>query len=877
MRRVLITILSSVFFIYSATAQQTTITGQVRSDIGEPVPYAVVTVKNTKRSVSTDANGNYSIKASIGEILTITSVGYKPTETNVSGNITNILMEKSIMDLGNVMVGSRSVRRSSTETAAPVDIIPISRVMNQLGQVDINQILQFVAPSFNSNKQTGADGADHVDPATLRGLGPDQTLVLINGKRRYQSSLVNLYGTRGRGNTGTDLNTIPAASIERIEILRDGASAQYGSDAIAGVINIVMKSTVKQLTANVMAGQYMTGYGSSLNSPDGKILPKTNDGKQVNANVNYGFPVANGGFVNVTGDIYAKEKTRRPNNITAKYPDEYRKGFGDLSATNGSLYFNSAFPGKGKTTLYSFGGFNLRKGDAYAYTRDAGEGRNVTAIYPNGFNPHIKSTITDGSLSLGVRTSLGQWKADFNGTFGTNRFHYNVDSSLNASLEAASPTKFDAGGFQLSQYVASANFTRSFSNIGSGFNLAFGAEFRSELYKIFAGEEKSYKTYGPVIFSIDSNGTGGVDTSYRPGGAQGFPGFRPSDVTNNSRTNVGGYIDAELDITKEFLLTGAIRVENYSDFGFTHNYKLSTRYKITPKIMWRASASTGFRAPSLPQINFSSTFTDVVAGNIIDKVIASNTSNIARQVGIPSLKQERSVNLSTGFTAKPKNLTITVDGYYVKIKDRIVLTGTFYDDDDKIGNILKSLNVSGAQFFTNAVNTHTIGLDVIATYGHKLGNGRINVTIAGNFNKMKIDAVNTTPLLKGKESTYFGTRDSAFLVASAPAHKINLSLDYEVNKWNFLLRFNKFAGVKLINYHEEPELYVDNYAGKMTTDISIGYKISKSVQLTVGGTNILDVYPTRQDQGWTEAAGMWDAVQMGFGGAFYFARVGFKL
>ncbi|MDB5250513.1 MAG: outer rane receptor protein [Segetibacter sp.] len=868
MKKLLLFLIVLFTVFIDATAQERPVTGQVKSDQGEPVPFAVVAVKNGKRQVIADANGRYVIHASPADDLVVSSIGFTPkTITASTSDALDIVLERNIVDLGNVTVGSRSLRRTATETAAPVDIIPVSKVMNQLGQVDVNQILQFIAPSFNSNKQSGADGADHVDPATLRGLGPDQTLVLVNGKRRHQSSLVNLYGTRGRGNTGTDLNAIPAAAIERIEILRDGASAQYGSDAIAGVVNIILKSSTNQLTANVMTGTYITGYGNSLNSEKGKVINNTTDGGQLNANINYGWKVNQTGFFNITGDFLGKQKTHRPN-YTPLYPDNYRTEFGDMSLTNSSLYYNSVLPLKGNTSLYSFAGLNLRSGDAFAWTRDPESDRNVKAIYPNGFNPHIQSKIVDGSFSVGLRTKLGEWNADFNSTSGTNRFHYYVDKSLNASLEAASPTHFDAGGFQLSQYVLSANFTRAFNTVANGFNLAFGTEYRNEQYKIFAGEEASYKTYGPVLF-VSASG----DSSYRPGGSQGFPGFQPKDETKKGRSNIGVYADAELDVTRSFLVTGAIRLENYNDFGFTHNYKLSTRVKLFNNIAWRSSASTGFRAPSLPQINFSSTYTNVVAGDVIDQVIAPNTSVIATRAGIPALKQERSINLSTGFTARTRNFTFTIDGYYVNIKDRVVLTGAFASDDDKIGTILQDLNIGGAQFFTNAVDTRTHGIDVIATYFHSLGKGRLNTTIAGNFNKMKIEDVKTTELLKGKEDIYFGKREQSFLLASAPPRKVNLSLEYELNRLNVLLRFNYFSSLDLVNWNDE----IDHYGNKVTTDLSVGYKITKAVNLTVGGSNIFDVYPRHHDPGLTEAGGMWDAVQMGFGGAFYFARLGIRL
>ena len=691
--------------------------------------------------------------------------------------------------------------------------------------------------------------------------------MLVNGKRYHQSSLVNLYGSRGRGNSGTDLNSIPASAIERIEILRDGAAAQYGSDAIAGVINIILKSSTNELTVNASAGTHITGYGSTLKSPAGKVISNKTDGAQYNFNANYGFKLSKGGMINITGDFLKKQKTSRPN-FSTLYPDNYRAQFGDASYNNYSLYFNAILPLHANTNFYAFGGLNRRNGDAFAWTRDPGSERNVLSIYPNGFDPHIQSKITDRSVSFGIRTILGGWNSDFYSTLGSNRFHYEVDETLNASLEGQSPTHFDAGGFQLQQNILGANFSKAIPGVAQGLNLAFGTELRYEQYKIFAGELASYKQFGPVVFDLN-----GGDTIFRPGGSQGFPGFQPADESNEGRTNIGAYIDAELDIVKDWLVTGAARFESYSDFGLTHNYKLATRVKASEQLSFRGSLSTGFRAPSLPQIYFSSTFTNVAAGKIVDQVIAPNTSDLAKAVGIPELEEEKSLNMSFGFTAKPaKNLSITIDGYKVDIKDRIVLTGLFGSDDDAIGDILATRNVGAAQFFTNAVDTKTTGVDIIASFITGLGKGQLTITAAGNINDMKIENIKTTALLAGKEETYFGPREKSFLLASAPKHKASLSLDYKVNKFSTNLRLTNFAKVELTNWNDE----IDIYKNRTTVDLSFSYMLSSNFNATIGGSNILDTYPTHHDPGLTETGGMWDAVQMGFGGAFIYAKLGFK-
>ncbi len=860
MRKLLIC-LTAMMVCAISTYAQTTIKGKVTDRNGQPLEKVSVKEKGSSSGTTTDRDGNYSLAVSSPDATVVFSgAGLTEQEVSAKGGFADVSLIPSTILLGAVeIVGTRSLKRSATETAVPIDIIPISKVSNTVGQVDLNQILQYVAPSFNSNRQSGSDGADHIDPATLRGLGPDQTLVLVNGKRWHQSSLVNLFGSRGRGNTGTDLNTIPAAAIERIEILRDGAAAQYGSDAIAGVVNIVLKTGVNQGSANVSASEFITGYGKSLKDANGnKIMNSRSDGLIVNANVNYGFQLKNNGFFNVTADYLNKARTLRPNFIIPDDSDPRRKA-GDAAIENYSLFFNSSLPIKGQTNFYAFGGYSYRKGSAYAYTRSATSSRNVPAIYPDGFDPLIGSKIGDKSFSFGIKSKICGWNTDFNATLGSNRFEYGVSNTLNTSLGAASPTKFKAGGFQLVQNLIGIHMNKSFTML-EGLNIAVGTEARQDQYKIFAGELGSYKQY--------------PNPDDAPGGSQGFPGFQPADETNKARVNWGVYADGELDVTKTFMVSAATRVEKYSDFGWTGNWKLASRVKVTDKVVIRGSASTGFRAPSLPQINFSNTFTNVAAGVTSEVVIAPNSGDLAKLVGIPALKQETSTNFSLGFTAKPaRNLTITVDGYMVNIKDRIVLTGYFDQSDDVIGQILANRNIGSAQFFTNAVDTKTKGLDIIATYSFRLGNGKINATYAGNFNSLKIGSVKTAEALKGKEDIYFSEREKYFLQASAPNHKHSFNFEYKINKVAANLRFTNFAAITLLDY--DPK--IEHFKGRTVTDLSFNFQASDMFSITVGGSNIFDVYPEfRADPGLTETGTRYEAIQMGMGGAMYFAKVGIK-
>lgn len=864
-----------LFFSIQISAQHV-VSGRVTDDTNQPLIGVNIAEKGTLNGTITDLDGNYSLSVASPEATLVFSyTGFSTTEIDVNGETAIDLELVEGVDLGAVqVVGTRSYKRSATETPVAVDIIDIQEVATRNGNIELNRILQYLAPSFNATKQSGSDGAEHIDPASLRGLGPDQTLVLINGKRRHQSSLVNIFGTRGRGNTGTDFNAIPATAIERIEILRDGAAAQYGSDAIAGVINIVLRRNTNQLTGSVTLGGYNSEAPGDFepgtpNTPgnfldlDGDGVATTDDypgidGATWKVAANYGFDIGDeGGFANFTTEFINREKTLRPGAT-------FRRGMGEAEISGFSFFGNAAVPISDNTEFYLFGGRNYRDTDAYAFTRNAGDDRAVPSLYPNGFTPRITSIIEDNSLSGGIRTTIaGGWSVDFNNTIGKNNFHYFIMGTNNATLGDRSPTDFDAGGHSLTQNTTNLDFSRYFEQSGAtGVNLAFGMEYRTDNFEIFAGEPGSYAAFdvdGLIITGPDQVSTG------LAAGSQGFPGYSPANEIDRSRSNFAIYGDVEYDVSKSFLVSGALRFENYTDFGSTLNWKLASRVKASDALSLRAAISTGFRAPSLAQIYYNLRFTGFQDGVLTETLLSANNSPVTQGFGIQPLKEEESFNVSAGVTYKSGPFTATIDGYFIDISDRIVISGFF--DASFLG-----IGVEGAQFFANAADTESTGLDIVLSYKADLANrSSLTATLAGNLNRLEVTDISNGSL---DRETFFGPREQSLLEDAAPASKFALNLNYDSPKFSGIIGLTRFGEVSYFSFDNVTRV---NYDAKITADVTLTAKLSKTVNLTIGSNNIFNTYPTQQiasDN--TDSGGFWDSVQMGFGGAYYFARIGFN-
>jgi len=921
-----------VLLCTSLSAQSINVTGKVTdASTGAGIEGASVRVQSTKKGTLTNREGGFSISVNNDDVLEVSYVGYALQTIKVNGQtIINVALQPSLTDLTPVvMVGSRGRGRIKTETPVPVDVININQAGQPTAKMDLTSQLNYAAPSFNYNKQSGADGADHIDLGTLRGLGPDQTLVLINGKRRHQTAFVALFGTRGRGNSGIDMNAFPEASVDRIEILRDGASAQYGSDAMAGVINIILKKDVNHWSINTgWSGYYDTMYNPyKVRSDNEYYYSHPIDGNTGTLSVNNGWKLGkNGGFINVSLDLLKQGKTYRQvldtnvaTNPKALPLNTGRRAMGDGSLTTGGGMYNMEIPfsAANKTTFYSFGGYNYKSADAYAYTRNwsgrpdrfpvnaDGSRIDVPSIMHTSksgevyYNPHIQTHIKDISFAAGLRGDMGDdWSWDLSNTLGRNDFHFYGDKTFNASLVGKStPNHFDDGGFNFLQNTTNLDFSKSFKEIGEGLNLGIGGEFRYERYSIYKGEEASYKGY--------ENSLGQAP------GSQGFPGFSPADEVKAHRTNVSGYVDMELNVTKKWLIDGAIRFESYSDFGFVNTSKIASRYKVSDIFNLRGSISTGFRAPSLQQINFSNTLTSFSGGSLVQSRIARNSDPVTRSAGIPDLKQETSMNYSVGFSLKPvTGLTITIDGYLVKVKDRIVLSGLFLASDTtlpkELTSQLNALGVATAQFFDNAVNTTNKGIDIVIDYTKRWSNQSFKILFAGNLQNMKVDAVHVPEKLNDSyfhQKTFFSDREEAFLLASAPNDKFTLNVEYNIGKFGIGTHLTRFGKVRLMGYGwtgdyagsginpqvpsdanpdvNLPEVF--NYGRKITTDVYASFKFSKNVALFIGADNLFNVHPdlgvnpqARYSPFDNESGGAWDSVQMGFNGLRLFSKLAFN-
>ena len=916
-----VAILFGIVSVIPLTANADALKVVVQDQDGSAIPSAKVLIGSEEQT--TDDNGTAMFSDVAGaQAVQITALGFADRRVNVTAGqeeLTVVLAPIQTIE-SVVVVGTRSIGRRALQAPAPIDVVEREQ-LSLTGQSETGRILQMLVPSFNFSSSSISDGTDALRPATLRGLGPDQTLVLVNGKRRHKSALLHINTSVGRGTAGTDFNAIPSSAIKRIEVLRDGAAAQYGSDAIAGVINIVLKDDVDTGDANFYWGQTYEG-----------------DGDTWIGNANYGMKVGESGFINLTAEWRDRYRTNRAGLTGTRQYDwveedqgrpadhmleienddgtvtekpvwfdsrEYtfdRQNFriGDADSTQKVGFYNFGLPIVGGMELYSFGGYSTRQNNSAGFYRRANQAeRTVTDIYPDGFLPEINTGIEDVSLAFGAAWTheATDLNVDASVNHGLNTFDFFISNSMNASYGAASPTSADAGGFELSQTAFNLDVTYPLEYQSSLINLAGGIEFRREGYGIHAGEPASWINAGL-----------GADGAVA--GIQVFPGFSPNRETDESRTNIAGYADFESYMSGQpgsgLLVGAAVRGEQYSDFGTTVTGKATARYDLTKQIAVRAAGSTGFRAPSLQQLYFNNISTqfkidadDIDGDGNTEELIPlqvgtfRNDSDAARALGIPELKEETAFNVSGGVVLKPvEKLWFTVDGFLIQIDDRIVLSGSF--SAEKVEGLAEA-GANSAQVFTNVAQTRTTGVDVAAGYLHAFDNeSLLNLKVALTYADTEvIGDVEAPEILVGLEDTLFPSQERSMIEEWQPNTRINFSADYIVGDLTIGGALRYF-GEYTVQEGSGDDPARQTYGGKWLTDIQGNYQLNEGLSLTIGANNLLDQVPDENEIGQSRGGTLVDgagqvivdspgvftysrrSAPFGFNGGLYYAKLSYS-
>ncbi|CAN5785336.1 TonB-dependent receptor [soil metagenome] len=888
-------LLLGAFLLVAAVPLVAQTTGSVVGTVsnavtGAPLSGATIRISGGAQPATSRADGTYRLPLAPGSYeLVVSRVGFsqvRETVTVAAGQTVtrNFRLVEAATALDEIVaVGSRRPNRTVTEAPVPIDVLT-SADIEATGLTETSQIIQRLAPSFNFPRASVADGTDHVRPATLRGLAPDQVLVLVNGKRRHNSALVNVNGTVGRGSTSVDLNAIPANAIERIEVLREGAAAQYGSDAIAGVINIVLKSGARR--------EIMSTFGQT----------REGDGRVVQVAGTAGLEVAETGFLNLSGEFRDREATNRsapdtrpqffagdPRNNDPALNNLINHRQGDAAVRDVGGFLNGAVPLGRNGQLYTFGGLTFRHGEAAGFFRRPNDARTVRAIHPNGFLPLIVTDIVDGSGAVGTRGTLAGFRYDLSGVYGRNTFDFNVHNSNNVSVGTASPTNFNAGTLRFDQFTSNLDLVRSFAvGLAEPLSLAFGAEYRRDGYGIRAGDEASYINGGVRI--LDGPSAGGLAAV----GAQVFPGFRPTDAKDVSRSNVAAYVDLEITPVHQLLINLAGRAEDYTDFGSTTDGRVAVRFEPITGYALRGAVGTGFRAPSLGQSHFSSTATNFLVINGVNTPVDVRTfpagSAEARVLGAQPLRPEESVNYSAGVAINPlRDLSLTVDAYRIDIKDRIVFSENF--TGTRIRDLFDARfpGVTGGRFFTNAIDTRTTGLDAVLQYAFRFGNASI-LRFTGGMNvtetEVLTDSVQTPAQLQGLGETLFGRVERGRIEQGQPRNSVNLAFNYSREALGINLNNRRFGEVSVFGPAPvgSPINTDQTFGAKWITDLDLSYRLRNGLTLAGGANNLFDVYPDpnfrRENNADNSNAGIFvynGISPFGFNGAFYYIRLSYRL
>ena len=923
--------LSSILWAQPVSGQSLDV--KVVDQFSDPVVNATVAIGDME--VPTDDSGSATFQGlgSGPHSVVVSAPEFATAVEDVvasEGTVTITLKLQAVSEVIDVTanLGTRTQGVQPLESAVPVELV-LGERLRSTGQLETGRALQMQAPSFNFSSSTISDGTDALRPATLRGLGPDQTLVLVNGKRRHNSALIHVNTSVGRGSSGTDMNAIPIAAIERIEVLRDGAAAQYGSDAIAGVINLVLKNSP----------------GFSMDTAWGQTY--AGDGDTFMHSMHGGWANDNGGFFNLTFETRHRDRTNRAGwSGRTQYPlvdcaldapyaigvgggnpgagtpgrcfdaREYtfsRKNFriGDADSEQYSVYYNAGIPIGERATFYSFGGWTQRDNQSTGFYRRANVSNTVTEFYPDGFLPEINTDVSDISFAAGIDfATVSGWNLDLSVNHGRNTFDFLITNSNNATYGTNSPRQADSGGPQFDQTTFNFDVSREFEATGRTTNLAFGTEFRQDRYGIRAGEPLSY-----LNCKDDASVSDKSSCLAAPAGIQVFPGFQ-RDV-DEGRTNVGVYGDLEFTFNAKLRIGMAGRFERYSDFGSSLTGKFSLRYDFNPIFAVRGSVNSGFRAPSLHQLYFTNVSTQFVtnaAGETVSEERGTyrNDSSVAKALGIPDLKQEQSLNFSGGIVTRINPTTsLTLDAFRVTVSDRIVISGSFTRSNlsgipEAIAG-LDAVNATAAQFFTNAAKTVTSGMEFSFNSLHAWRNGSVlDFGLSGMLVNTELDGgINAPMLLVGLEDTIFGGQDRSILTEWQPNTRVQGMLDYSLGPFKVggaLRYFGTYWVQEGGSLGEKPCGAAgfspsalggsrQQFCGKLVSDLHIGYKILPHTVLTVGAQNLLNTVPEQNLVGQTRNGRLEDSsgrviiespgiflfsrrsAPFGFNGGFYYARL----
>ncbi len=764
--------------------------------------------------------------------LSLSSTTVFSQEDNISDNAKNSDIERI------VTVGTRMSNRTVADSPAPIDIISSEAIKNS-GATNTPDMLRKLAPSFNMNNTTTSDGQDLMRPATLRSLGPDQVLVLINGKRRHQQAVVAVQENVGRGSAGTDLSSIPMTAISHIEILRDGAAAQYGSDAIAGVINIVLK--------NSDGGNIWTQYGQT----------SENDGESFELGANYGFEIGDKGMLNLTFEYADNGEMNRATPTTWFGSIEEPRQLllvGEAETEMTSLWANFSYDLGGGSQLYAFGGFTSKEGESLGFYRPAADNRVWSSLFPEGVTPRLGSQSEDFSLAVGFKTEIADWELDASIVTGENRFEFNNLESLNASYGPDSPTSAHDGALVFTQTTLNLDAVTA---VDLGFyeetSIAIGLEYRIDGYQQEAGDEVTYAR-GDTLCAESVNPTGDPLMTACTGGdittpgMQGFQGYSPAMAIDTDRNSFALYLDTETFLTEDWLVAAAVRYEDYDDFGSTVIGKLSTHLKLTENLSIRGSASTGYRAPGMQQANFTQRSISLDNGELADLVTLRPNESLAQEIEFKELKEESSTNISVGLVYNNGNYSSTLDVYQINIDDRIAYSGNiqrginseidaFFARHSGIGEALDG--VKNVSIFTNAIDTETFGLDWVNQYTQEIVDfADIVYELSYHHNNTEVSNINTSSSIVPNETIYDAAQ-TLLIERGQPQDRLTLSAMMDLDTWTVTGRMTHYGEVSTASYGTP----ANTWSAKSLFDVTAQWHVTEQVDISGGILNLTDEYP----------------------------------